>query len=1181
MKILRLDMKAFGPFTDKSLDLHEGQYGLHIVYGPNEAGKSSSLRALRQWLYGIPHASDDNFIHTHTNLRIGGLLERANGERLEFIRRKGRSNTLRAGDDSGLVDPARLNDMLDGVNEATFCKRFGIDYDELRKGGEAVVRGGGDLGEILFAAGAGVADLGLILKGLDEEAEKLFKPKGQNQRINKAVADFEATRKTINVSQLRTADWLDHDQKLREAGARHAKIESELKDKRATLNRLERIDKALPWIGRRKRTEARLAEVADARVLPADFTVTRHEVVAELANARQAERDAQKEIETLQAAMANLDVPVGMVEHRTAITRLHTDMGSYRKAAKDRPSLVERLESIEKRACSLLRDLGREPDFRHVDQLRLRSTHRHAIQSLAGDYSARLESLAAAERAVRKLSDEIKRLESQLAALPPTRNATELKQTVRRVQKHGDLDQQLADARVALQAVEKQAEIAFAKLPYWKGTHEQLERMPVPAPETIERFENEMNDATAAVKASKQSIDELSRQVQVLDQKLETFRLERDVPTEEDLALARQRRSHGWQLVQRVWMGAEPADEAAVQAFIDDSAPGADLARAFQACIDATDVVADRLRREADRVAVKAKLATDRLELDRRLVKQREILASEERALELVQSQWRRQWTGLDVEPHSPREMRSWLNQQRTLTQLAESIRNQRAALDQSEAGVRTHRAALSACLAALDQPTPAETDALGRILECCETLIHEIETANRKRLGSEESLQKSRLELAETERIVEQSKRDLEKWRLEWAQAVATLGLSCDAKPSEANSVIETVDELNRLFTEANDVRSRIEGIDRDADEFRQSVQRMLAQVAADLTGLVVDQAVADLVDRLAAASTAKTRLDGWKEQLEAEVKKRDAALSKIERLEARIAALCQQAGCAAADDLPAAEQRSALRRQFEEELKTVDERLGDLAAGALLHDWVADAEKFDPDQLRADLLHSNEEIARLDQEKKPIAEAIGRHQNELERMNGGAQAAEGQERAEQLLACIRGDAEQYVRLRLASVILRRSIERFRESSQGPVLARAGELFQELTLGSFEGLRADYDDKGNAVLVGVRAGSKQSVGVEGMSAGACDQLYFALRLALLESCLTGREPLPFIVDDILIMFDDGRANATLKALARLSEKTQVIFFTHHEHLVQLARKHLDPTVLFTQTLGEPAFAPH
>jgi uncharacterized protein YhaN len=60
---------------------------------------------------------------------------------------------------------------------------------------------------------------------------------------------------------------------------------------------------------------------------------------------------------------------------------------------------------------------------------------------------------------------------------------------------------------------------------------------------------------------------------------------------------------------------------------------------------------------------------------------------------------------------------------------------------------------------------------------------------------------------------------------------------------------------------------------------------------------------------------------------------------------------------------------------------------------------------------------------------------------------------------------------------------------------------------------------------------------------------------------------------MPFIVDDILIKFDNERATATLQVLADLSKKTQVIFFTHHRHLVELAEAQIDPSVLFKHSL--------
>ena len=68
------------------------------------------------------------------------------------------------------------------------------------------------------------------------------------------------------------------------------------------------------------------------------------------------------------------------------------------------------------------------------------------------------------------------------------------------------------------------------------------------------------------------------------------------------------------------------------------------------------------------------------------------------------------------------------------------------------------------------------------------------------------------------------------------------------------------------------------------------------------------------------------------------------------------------------------------------------------------------------------------------------------------------------------------------------------------------------------------------------------------------------DQLYLVLRMAALELHLEQVAPLPFIADDLFINYDDGRAKAGLEALAKLSEITQVIFLSHHEHLLPVTR---------------------
>lgn len=132
MRIEQLNLAAFGPFSERVLALDGA--GLHIVYGPNEAGKSSALRGLKALLYGVEERTLDNFIHANDKLRIVGRLRMDDGKALSFVRRKGRKNTLLtpAGE---VLDEQVLAPFLLGVNQQLFQTLFGIDHAALVQGG--------------------------------------------------------------------------------------------------------------------------------------------------------------------------------------------------------------------------------------------------------------------------------------------------------------------------------------------------------------------------------------------------------------------------------------------------------------------------------------------------------------------------------------------------------------------------------------------------------------------------------------------------------------------------------------------------------------------------------------------------------------------------------------------------------------------------------------------------------------------------------------------------------------------------------------------------------------------------------------------------------------------------------------------------------------------------------------
>ena len=231
----------------------------------------------------------------------------------------------------------------------------------------------------------------------------------------------------------------------------------------------------------------------------------------------------------------------------------------------------------------------------------------------------------------------------------------------------------------------------------------------------------------------------------------------------------------------------------------------------------------------------------------------------------------------------------------------------------------------------------------------------------------------------------------------------------------------------------------------------------------------------------------------------------------------------------------------------------------LEDAGGGEVLEDFVRAAAAVDAVALGDESVELEGEVEGLERERAGVEERLAEAKGRFRKLDGGDAAAVLAGEVAALEATVREAAEEWLRVRVARSMLSAGAERYREANEGVLVARAGELFAELTGGSFEGIGVDYSAADEAVLVGVREGGGR-VGVEGMSEGTADQLYLALRLAALEGHLAEvEEPLPLVVDDLFITFDDVRARAVLRVLGKLAQRMQVIVFTHHRHLVELA----------------------
>ena len=224
------------------------------------------------------------------------------------------------------------------------------------------------------------------------------------------------------------------------------------------------------------------------------------------------------------------------------------------------------------------------------------------------------------------------------------------------------------------------------------------------------------------------------------------------------------------------------------------------------------------------------------------------------------------------------------------------------------------------------------------------------------------------------------------------------------------------------------------------------------------------------------------------------------------------------------------------------------------------------AECNDIDIDQIIAQEETTAAELKALRDQLTTAAENRSQARDAFQEIDGNDAAARAEATRQEALAEIRVISARYVRVRTSAMLLQWGIDRYRREKQAPLLTRAGELFAKMTGDSFKDLRVAYDENDHAHLTGLRPDG-EVVDVPGLSSGTADQLYLALRIASIEDCLDRANALPFVADDLFVNFDNDRARSGFEVLQELSTKTQVLFFTHHLHLLDIARETLGDSI--------------
>lgn len=271
MRIRSLSLDFFGHFTGHSYDFgtQSDAPDFHIIYGPNEAGKSTTMEAFLRLLYKFPARDPYDFRHQRKNLRVSGQLE-IDGVSQSFTRLSTRTDNLLDG--AGQPVPEHvLSSHLANLSLEDYRNLLCLDDETIESGGEEIANAKGDIGRLLFSAAAGVADLSVVLDQARSDAKALHLKNSKSSRMAALKKDLAEVEKQIRRLDVHAAAWRRMKQDLEQAEQAEADARSRRDDlhlQQATLSAQKTARERLA------RHDALAAEIAPFAAYPAQLDIS-------------------------------------------------------------------------------------------------------------------------------------------------------------------------------------------------------------------------------------------------------------------------------------------------------------------------------------------------------------------------------------------------------------------------------------------------------------------------------------------------------------------------------------------------------------------------------------------------------------------------------------------------------------------------------------------------------------------------------------------------------------------------------------------------------------------------------------------------------------------------------------------------------------------------------------------
>jgi uncharacterized protein YhaN len=1134
MRILSLATANWGAVQLEELQLTT-RGRIQIIYGENEAGKSTTMRAIRALVRGltdvdpVPRPIHDAVVRADVEL---------NGQSITVERRgaNGPGTAPRTPNGAPVPWPAVDRDHYDKI----IC----IDHAVLRAGGSAMLRSDGELGSVLLRSIVDGERLDRLLGATRGRLDALFNPAPQarRKRLNGAVAALKDAVDAIEDGAVNDVDFerlrRQHDEAVDEH--QQARLQRQAIDReRQDLTTLVSL---APIVEQLDRWESELESLRVAGPVP-------DAAAAQALEAARAHRDtAHAHRNAAAAALAEAEANLGALPHDAEALALdatfkeaETGYDQHVAVAAAAPELEAALAKAEDAwRCAAPADGGALPSPQASTALRTALDRWRKADEAATEAQARcaganeaLEQARAARQAAPALTDDDEKIQQLLISVRAT------------------LTQWSKIEARAVQVASKEADLRRdAAVLGLSGDAGAIGMLAAPDSWSRAEWQQDWKRADDKVTAATQAVHSAQADLAKADAEVERFAPPLHVPDEATLQQKRASR------------------DDAIRATCAGTGPGRDV---VEVLVREADVAADLRFAASDALARRAGAEHEREKKRGAVDDAKATLAADETERARLEAAW--------AEDARRRGLPAWpLKILDSSLKTFDALRTLLATIEALRVELNRERdeaaAALNALRAALGEPDIAVTQT------ALESTIGAAAKREERRAAAAKTLAGLDSAIAHHQQTVDKLQQEVstaEVRRAEARQAWANLAVEFGAPSSTsldlAEAWFEAIVHAVAARAEHDKAAAAVSASRASLEAYEQRTAPLLQLLDGNPAPAERVQRVRERVEKARKAAVLREELTRVRHKAAAE---HDKCHQLAEAANAAWTHALAGAGLASDADVEPALVRAKTAHSHLDSIHKARQALG-VHDPDSLRKRIAGRDVPALNEARADAdRRFAEATTKVDEAARQVAAATAN----IEKVNGGDTAAVNLQAATSHAAATRDLLRDLIKERAAAWMLEKLHESLSQAAHGPV-ARAGEIFAELTAGSFAGLEvktAYVDNKQVRHIVGRRP-SNELLGPKAMSDGTQDSLWLALRFAAIEAEADAGRRLPVVLDDVAVHLSDMRTERVLAACNALAAKTQVLLFTHHRSIVTLAKDKL-PGCEIVELRPRPANSP-